>query len=217
MTTDYDARPLPLTDPTLDVSSNTYWDYHGLDQVLGAKQPLTASKDEDLFICVHQICEVAFHQMITDLGRSLDATADAVAAADGLPPDLAEAEYFLGRVLPLYDVVNRTMPILSGLRAFAEFRTAIGPTSGFQSYQFRRLEIMSGVDRPYWRGGTADAEGVPHQAEQDLDRHWGQEIAGWFADYRTHSLAHWWRVAVDRADGAGAAAALPDWTGQLRR
>lgn len=220
MTAPYDARPLPLTDPSVDPSGLAYWDYHGLPRLLSAKRPLTASADEDLFICVHQICELAFHQMILDLDRSLAATAGAFGAADG-PPEaeaLEEASYFLARVPALYDTANRTMPILTGLRAFQEFRTAIGASSGFQSWQFRRLEIMSGVDRPYWRGGTSDASGLPHVAERELDRQYGASIAGWFETYRENSLAFWWRAAIARAGSAEAAArALPRWAGLLRQ
>ena len=59
------------------------------------------------------------------------------------------------------------MPILTIMGAFAKFRTSIGPTSGFQSFQFRHLEIMSGV-RQYWEGGTNDAAGQPHVAEVEF-------------------------------------------------
>lgn len=216
--TEYDAKPLPPLDPERDVSTTAYWDYHGLKTMLSAKNPVTASQDEDLFISVHQICEIAFNQMIVDLERSLTAIRQSFEVTDGPPEDLSEAVYFLSRVLPLYDVANRTMPILSGMRAFAEFRTSIGPSSGFQSYQFRRLEIMSGVDRPYWRGGTADASGEIHTAEKDLDRHFGAAIAEWFETYRHNSLAHWWRVAIDRfGDAARVVSLQTEWATLLRR
>lgn len=176
----FDARPLPTLDPDLDISRNHYWSYHSLPSLLACKKPLTASQDEDLFIAVHQICEIAFHQMILDLDRTLDAMKR---------EDESEAVYFLDRVNALWRTVNTTMPILAGMRAFAQFRTSIGPTSGFQSVQFRRIEIMSGVATRYWAGGTNDASGKPHIAETEFDRLYGADIAAWLDKYATHSLA----------------------------
>jgi tryptophan 2,3-dioxygenase len=151
--------PLPLRDPQRDASLNHYWSYHQLPTLLACKQPLTDSADEDLFIAVHQVCEIAFHQMVLDLQRTLDAWRTALhEPEDGVIDDPAEALYFLQRVQRLWRTVNTTMPVLADMRGFAQFRNSIGPTSGFQSLQFRHVEILSGVRRRYWQGGTADAQ-----------------------------------------------------------
>ncbi|BAC89999.1 tryptophan 2,3-dioxygenase family protein [Gloeobacter violaceus] len=198
----YRAEPLPPRDGSLDVSANHYWHYHRLEALLACKQPITASQDEDLFIAVHQICEVAFHQMIGDLERTLAALAIALDADEERPVgDTVEACYFLERVVRLYEVVNVTMPILVSMRAFGEFRSAIGPTSGFQSFQFRHLEILSGVAAPYWRGGTRDARGEVHPAEAEFDRRYGARVAGWLAEHQEHNLAHYYRRLLERAPG----------------
>jgi tryptophan 2,3-dioxygenase len=182
-------EPLPPLDPAMDASSNHYWTYHSLATLLGCKRPLTASQDEDLFIAVHQICELAFHQMILDLERTLDALR--LLADEGGDTHADESVYFLDRVNAMWVVVNTTMPILAGMRAFAEFRTSIGPTSGFQSFQFRRIEIMSGVSTRYWDGGTADASGTKHIAETKFDETFGSEVDEWFARYAAHNLRHY--------------------------
>lgn len=197
----YDAKPLPPLDPNLDVSQNHYWSYHSLDALLACKQPLTASQDEDLFIAVHQICELAFHQMILDLERVLDALAIALNdSSDFIIGSTQEACYFFQRVLRLYEVACTTMPILGTMRGFAEFRTSIGPTSGFQSFQFRHLELMSGVHK-YWQGGTHDANGKPHVAETEFDRRYGVQIAQWLERYRHHSLAYYYEQLMERVEG----------------
>jgi tryptophan 2,3-dioxygenase len=197
----YKPQPLPPLDPSLDVTKNHYWSYHNLEALLSCKKPLTASKDEDLFICVHQICELAFNQMITDMERVLEALAEALKDdADPIVGDMSEACYFFKRILRLYEVVLTTMPILGTMRAFAEFRTSIGPTSGFQSFQFRHLEIMSGVQK-YWEGGTKDAEGKPHIAETEFERRYGDDIASWFERYRNHNIAYYYQTIVNRATG----------------
>lgn len=201
-------HPLPPIDPNLDVTQNHYWSYHGLDILLSCKQPLTASKDEDLFITVHQICELAFHQMIIDLERVLEALAIALQfpkgvialqdAPDWIIGDTSEACYFFERVLKLYEVTVTTMPILTSMRAFAEFRTTIGPTSGFQSFQFRHLEIISGVPK-YWEGGTRDANGNLHIAETEFERRYGEQIAEWCDRHQQHSLTHYYNQLLQRA------------------
>lgn len=195
----YVAKPLPPRDPGIDVSQNHYWRYHRLDEVLAAKQPVTLSADEDLFIAVHQICELSFNQMILDMARGLDALKAAFADVSPVIGDVGEAAYFLRRVLHFWEVVNRTMPILNGMRGFAEFRQAIGPGSGFQSWQFRRIEIMSGIRRIYWSGGTKDAEGKLHVAETEFDRRHGPEVAEWMERHREHSLVHYWELLKTRA------------------
>ena len=201
MSASYNPQPLPPLDPNLDVTKNHYWSYHNIEALLSCKNPLTASKDEDLFIAIHQICELAFNQMITDMERVLEALAEALKDdANPVIGDTSEACYFFKRILRLYETVVITMPILGTMRAFAEFRTSIGPTSGFQSFQFRHLEIMSGV-RKYWEGGTNDAEGKPHIAETEFERRYGADIASWFERYRDRSLAHYYDTLVKRATG----------------
>jgi tryptophan 2,3-dioxygenase len=200
----YVAKPMPPRDPAIDVSQNHYWRYHRLDQLLDAKKPVTWSVDEDLFIAVHQVCEISFGQMVQDMDRALDALKAAFAAPDPLPGDTREAAYFLKRVLHFWDVVNRTMPILNGMRGFAEFRQAIGPGSGFQSWQFRHIEIMSGIRHVYWAGGTKDAEGKLHVAETEFERRHGKDVAGWLEQYREHSLVFYWEALKARSGGDAA-------------
>jgi tryptophan 2,3-dioxygenase len=195
----YVAKPMPPIDPTVDYSKNHYWSYHDLPTLLACKRPVTASKDEDLFIAVHQVCEISFHQMIIDLERTLDVCRAGIDAQAGTIGDLTEASYFLQRVVQLWRTVNATMPILSGMRGFAEFRTALGPTSGFQSWQFRRIEIMAGVAKQYWTGGTADAAGNVHIAESEFEKHYGPDVRQWFGRYVSHSLKHYAHVLLDIA------------------
>ncbi len=194
--------PSHAISPVADASENHYWRYHHLDALLACKQPLTASQDEDLFIAVHQICELAFHQMIVDMDRALAAFGVALAApADGVIGDSGEITYFLCRIVRLYDTVAGVVPVLSTMRAFAEFRQRIGPGSGFQSYQFRHLEIMSGIERAYWQGGTRDRSGKTHAAEAALERSYGASIAAWFGHHRAHNLRVYVEELARRAPG----------------
>lgn len=205
-------QPQPLRDPQRDVSRNHYWSYHDLETLLACKQPLTESQDEDLFIAVHQICELAFHQMILDLDRALEALAVAVAdPEDGIVGSTEETRYFLTRVLRMYEVTLTTLPILTTMRGFAEFRTQIGPTSGFQSFQFRHLEIMSGVEK-YWQGGTRNPQGELHVAETEFERRYGDQIAAWFERYQHHTLAHYYRLLIARVETGSSSGSSPQPT-----
>ncbi len=200
----YAAKALPQRDPSLDVSQNHYWRYHRLEPLLAAKQPVTDSVDEDLFIAVHQVCEISFHQMVIDLERVLDALKIAFHEPARPLGDVSEAAYFLRRVIHFWDVVNRAMPVLNGMRGFAEFRTGIGPGSGFQSWQFRHIEIMSGIRGVYWKGGTNDAEGRPHIAETEFERRFGAEVRAWLERHERHSLRFYWEELRGRAPDIGA-------------
>jgi len=195
------SDPLSPRDSNFDITTNHYWRYHGLEALLECKQPVTDSADEDLFIAVHQICELAFHQMILDLERTLAALATALAQPDPIVGETGETRYFLARVLKLYGVVNQTLPILRTMRAFAEFRTSLGPTSGFQSFQFRHLEIMCGVPTAYWQGGTSDREGRLHPAEVEFERQYGEQVRAWLERHRSHSLTYYYCSLRERAGG----------------
>ncbi|MEM9569222.1 MAG: tryptophan 2,3-dioxygenase, partial [Cyanobacteria bacterium P01_E01_bin.34] len=67
-------------------------------------------------------------------------------------------------------------------------------TSGFQSAQFRRLEIMSGITEAYWQGGTQDSAGNLHPAEVEFNRRYGTQVKDWFARYRLHSLVYYYQT-----------------------
>ena len=191
---------LPPLDPRHDPTKNHYWDYHGLDALLACKRPVTASEDEDPVIAVHQVCELSFHQMIVDLSRAVARFAEALdAAGDAVIGDTGEATYFLRRATAMWRVVNQAMPVLGGLRAFGEFRAALGPSSGFQSIQFRRVELLAGVRRAYWEGGTRDETGRIHPAETELERRHGDLLRAWIESTRSSSLRAHYEALVARA------------------
>jgi len=187
--------PLPPKDPAYRPESNHYWRYHRLEELLACQTTVTGSLDEDLFITVHQVCELSFRQMIADLDR-------AIFALSPTPPDLAEATYFLTRAVRLYEVVNRAVPALTTMRAFSEFRTALGPSSGFQSFQFRRLEIMCGVRGAYWRGGTRSPQGDLHPAELESERVHGDQVRAWLRQYESSNLRARFEQLAGAAPGA---------------
>ena len=144
--------------------------YLGLGALLGAGTPATNVPDERAFITVHQLCEVAFKQMLFDLAvvaRTLSMIADdddgerfRARALEGLPdregphpfwrPALTAAarlRHAAQRVLPaVMPYVGRGADddVLFSTLEFALFRDALTPSSGFQTAQLRLIQRALG-------------------------------------------------------------------------
>ncbi len=119
-----------------------YATYLKIDDLLKLQQPLTpGAADELLFIVVHQSYELWFKVIIDELAKASQA--------------LQENEPW-NAVAPLRRMVGIEDLLISHLRVletmspekFMEFRDPLNPASGFQSYQFRAIEFLSGVGNP---------------------------------------------------------------------
>jgi tryptophan 2,3-dioxygenase len=129
----------------------TYGDYLALDELLAAQRPRTEAHDELLFIVIHQVYELWFKQLLHEgawLQDQLDAgqTADAVRA-------ITRMLTILKTVVAQVDVLETMMPA-----EFSAFRGGLDSSSGFQSAQFRAIEILLGrrdttILRPHPAGG----------------------------------------------------------------
>lgn len=122
----------------LDFShSMSYGDYLHLDQVLSAQHPLSPAHDEMLFIIQHQTSELWMKLLLTELGSAMSDV-----RADRLPPafkKLARASRIMEQLVHAWDVLaTMTPPEYSAIRPF------LGPSSGFQSFQYRCIEFALG-------------------------------------------------------------------------
>lgn len=127
-----------------------YHDYLQIDTLLSAQKLEShaqgrAAHDEMLFIIVHQVYELWFKQILTELESVLEIFNRE--RVDERLMDLIVAR--LQRVVEiekhLVDQV-RIMETMTPLD-FLEFRDMLIPASGFQSHQFRRLETRLGLKR----------------------------------------------------------------------
>lgn len=161
-----------------EVSSHpSYGSYLQLEKLLSAQEPPDysapvsagelptrerAHHDELLFIVVHQIYELWFKLVLHELGSARD-----VLARRG--PHGAEAvnERDIPRVTARLRRVNEVLRLchdhfrLIETMApgdFLAFRDLIIPASGFQSVQFREMEILAGLRED----ARMDFEGVPY-------------------------------------------------------
>lgn len=117
----------------------TYGEYLRLDQVLSAQHPLSAPQhhDEMLFIIQHQTSELWLKLMIHELDAAL-----ARLRAD----DLGGTQKVLARVKQIQRQLYEQWGVLETLTPaeYLQFRDVLGPSSGFQSLQYRIVEFLLG-------------------------------------------------------------------------
>jgi tryptophan 2,3-dioxygenase len=118
----------------------SYWDYLSLDVILNAQYPKTDAHDEPLFIMIHQTFEVWFKLLIFELRETIKQLHAG---------DAAKAAHYLHRVNTILGISAHGFHVMDTMtpEAFREFRDALIPASGTQSFQFRELEILAGVEK----------------------------------------------------------------------
>ena len=114
----------------------TYWDYIHLDTLLSLQTPKTQIPDEKIFIIYHQITELYFKLI-------LNAT-ELIAEKDNLDlsyfkRQLKRINNYFGNLVSSFDIMVEGMD----KDEFLKFRMSLLPASGFQSAQYRMIEIVS--------------------------------------------------------------------------
>ena len=117
--------------------SMSYGDYLCLDQILSAQHPRSPAHDELLFIVQHQTSELWMKLLLKELSSAIDDV-----RATRLPPafkKLARASRIMEQLVHAWDVLaTMTPPEYSAIRPY------LGPSSGFQSFQYRCIEFALG-------------------------------------------------------------------------
>ena len=121
----------------------SYGGYLRLDLVLAAQQPRSGPPhhDEMMFIIQHQTSELWMKLMLHEL----------TAAIGHVKADRLEASFkILSRVKQVQRQLFEQWSVLETLTPseYVEFRDALGPASGLQSYQFRAIEFLLGNKKP---------------------------------------------------------------------
>ncbi|MFI4982354.1 MAG: tryptophan 2,3-dioxygenase [Nevskiales bacterium] len=118
-------------------AAESYGAYLGLDRLLAAQHPRSDEHDEMLFIVIHQASELWMKLLIHEL----------TAALDGIRADrLALPLKVFARIGRIQMQLIQSWDVLSTLTPhdYSRLRPHLGQSSGFQSYQYRRLEFMLG-------------------------------------------------------------------------
>ena len=126
-----------------------YQSYLALDQLLSAQNPRSASMDsgeaheEMLFIIVHQSYEIWFKQIIHELESVVNMFDKEVVDEKNIGTAIAR----LNRVIQIFKLLVDHIPIMESMTPldFLDFRNYLFPASGFQSYQFRKVENLLGL------------------------------------------------------------------------
>jgi tryptophan 2,3-dioxygenase len=114
----------------------TYWDYVNLDILLNLQHPRTPFPDEEIFIMYHQITELYFKLCLHAIKQ--------VAYAENLTAAFFVTQ--LKRINSYFDALVRSFDVMiDGMdkEQFLKFRMSLLPASGFQSAQYRMIEICS--------------------------------------------------------------------------
>lgn len=139
MTVDRNERPLEAGIHT-DLSGRmTYAGYLRLDRLLAAQQPLSdpPHHDEMLFIVQHQVSELWLKLLIHELSAAIEHLRNDRVWQFGKV--VARCKRVLEQLTAQWSVLETLTP-----SEYMEFRSILGPSSGFQSLQYRSVEFLMG-------------------------------------------------------------------------
>jgi tryptophan 2,3-dioxygenase len=114
----------------------TYWDYIHLDTLLSLQSPKTPFPDEEIFIIYHQITELYFKLALHECKQITEQAP-------------LTTEFFLARLKRInryFEALTQSFEIMvDGMEKeqFLKFRMSLLPASGFQSGQYRMIEIYA--------------------------------------------------------------------------
>lgn len=114
----------------------TYWDYIHLDTLLSLQNPKTPFPDEEIFIIYHQITELYFKLALHECKQ--------ISTKQPLTADFFTAR--LKRINSYFGALTHSFGIMvEGMEKeqFLKFRMSLLPASGFQSGQYRMIEIYA--------------------------------------------------------------------------
>lgn len=110
-----------------------YWDYIEVDTLLTLQKPRTNFADETVFIMYHQVTELVLKMMLHEIKQLV---------FNNQPEQvwinkLTRLIRYTDMLITSFDVMQYGMDY----EAYNTFRTTLAPASGFQSAQFRYIEI----------------------------------------------------------------------------
>ncbi|MEZ4969341.1 MAG: tryptophan 2,3-dioxygenase family protein [Flavobacteriaceae bacterium] len=114
----------------------TYWDYIHLDTLLSIQVPRTHFPDEEIFIMYHQITELYFKLILHEQKQIVD-------------DKTQDVDFFIekaNRINSYYQVLISSFSVMiKGMQReqFMQYRMALLPASGFQSAQYRMIELYA--------------------------------------------------------------------------
>lgn len=114
----------------------TYWDYIHLDTLLSLQVPRTHFPDEEIFIMYHQITELYFKLIIHEQKQIVEDRSQ-------------DIQFFIEKVTRINNyfkaLISSFSIMIKGMQReqFLRYRMALLPASGFQSAQYRMIELYA--------------------------------------------------------------------------
>lgn len=198
----------------------TYWDYIHLDTLLSLQNPRTPVPDERIFILYHQITELYFRLILDAIGQL--AQQDAVPSLDLFKRQLIRVNRYFKQLIDSFDIMVDGMD----RDEFLRFRMSLLPASGFQSVQYRMIEIASTDLQQmvhtskreltsdvsdvkllysvlYWRSGATElASGKKTLTLRQFETKYSEELVRFSQQYQHCNLRQLWlkMPVADRQD-----------------
>ena len=150
-------------------SSLHYINYLSLDKILDAQNLVSKNKgneahEEMLFIIIHQTYELWFKQIL----HELDSLMTLFKADEIDESNIAVIVSRMDRVNKIMTTLVGQLDILETMTSldFLDFRDHLSPASGFQSHQFRKLEVILGlkIEKRHQPGGC------PYHSQFEADK-----------------------------------------------
>ena len=183
----------------------TYWDYIHLETLLSLQTPKTRFPDEKIFITYHQITELYFNLVLWEIEQI------------AYHENLTETFFLdrLKRIIRYFQQLRESFSIMvEGMEKdqFLKFRMSLLPSSGFQSAQYRQIEICSTdminlvnsserealteysdidlqIQKLYWRSGATElATGKPTLTLQQFEEKYMPMFKATGMKYRDKNL-----------------------------
>lgn len=151
-----------------------YAEYLELNKILDCQHPRSIefgeeAHDEMLFIVTHQAYEIWFKQVLHEMYSIVDYFDDKTVEEK----NLLHVNHYLGRCIKIVKLMVHQLEILETMTPmdFLEFRNYLFPASGFQSFQFRKVEVMLGLKNQFriTYGGHHYATFFDENQKRELD------------------------------------------------
>lgn len=156
----------------------TYWDYVQLETLLSLQRPRTDYPDEPIFIMYHQVTELLLKLILHELQQVVELECPHPAF---FRTRIERVNRYAGVLTASFSVMREGMDY----EQYNEFRLALAPASGFQSMQYRIIEIMctdlSNLLNHRVKGQLDDSAGIDRLFEEmywkdaGLDRKTGKK------------------------------------------
>jgi tryptophan 2,3-dioxygenase len=189
----------------LHAETMTYWDFANVDALLSLQIKRTNLPDEMVFIMYHQINELLFKMILWEIEQ--------ISHNDSITPD--KFAMHLARISRYFDMLSNSFDIMAEgmeIAQYMKFRDTLTPASGFQSGQYRKIEIAStelinlidfrfrkDIDREtpyshafehmYWQAAGKDySTGKKSKLMQNFEKKYRVELINYMEEYNLVNL-----------------------------